>query len=97
MFQAGNKLGGRTTGAKNKITYEIKEAFTLLVKNNIQGLDADLKQLQPKDRVKLIIELSKYLLPTLKSVEAEVKTSTDVNWLDQYTEDELQILLKAQK
>lgn len=65
----GKKYGGREAGTPNKITAEIREKFTLLVDNNLNRLQDDIDKLEPRDRLKMIIELSKFVLPTLKSTE----------------------------
>lgn len=65
----GNKFGGRTKGTPNKITTELRDKFKLLVENNIDNLQMDLDELEPKDRIKTILDISKFILPTLKSTE----------------------------
>lgn len=65
----GQKFGGRTAGAVNKITAEIREHYQNLVSNNLEQLDSDLKSLEPLQRLKMIIELSKFVVPTLKATE----------------------------
>jgi hypothetical protein len=95
-FTQGNNLGrGRKQGSINKTTLSIKENYQKLIENNIDLLDADLKALSPRDRIKAIIELSKFIIPTLKQVDAEVNTTTDVSWLNQYTEEELYKILNS--
>lgn len=69
-FQHGNDYGkGRKKGSVNKATTNVRDAFTLLVQNNLEGLQSDLNALSPRDRIKAIAELSKYVLPQLKSIE----------------------------
>ena len=93
-FIQGNNLGrGRKLGSFNKTTLSIKENYQKLIEDNLEQLDNDLKSLSPKDRLKTIIELSKFIIPTLKQVDAEVNTTTDVSWLDQFTEQDLEKLL----
>ena len=65
----GIKTGGRTKGAVNKTTTEIREHFQNLVSNNLDQLNNDLKSLEPLHRLKIIIELSKFVVPTLKATE----------------------------
>ena len=65
----GVKTGGRTAGVVNKTTKEIREHFQNLVSNNLEQLDNDLKSLEPLQRLKVIIELSKFVVPTLKATE----------------------------
>jgi hypothetical protein len=65
----GVKTGGRTAGVVNKTTKEIREHFQNLVSNNLEQLENDLKSLEPLQRLKVIIELSKFVVPTLKATE----------------------------
>lgn len=65
----GVKTGGRTTGTLNKTTAEIREHYQNLVSNNLEQLDNDLKSLEPLQRLKMIIELSKFVVPTMKATE----------------------------
>ena len=63
------KTGGRTKGVLNKETAVIRESFQSLINNNLKQLGEDLKELEPKDRIKAIIDLSKFVLPTLKATD----------------------------
>jgi hypothetical protein len=65
----GIKTGGRTKGTPNHTTAEIREHFQNLVSNNLEQLNSDLKSLEPLHRLKMIIELSKFVVPTLKTTE----------------------------
>ena len=65
----GVKTGGRTAGVVNKTTKEIREHFQNLVSDNLEQLDNDLKSLEPLQRLKVIIELSKFVVPTLTATE----------------------------
>jgi len=65
----GKKFGGRTKGAANRTTTEIREYYQNLVSNNLEQLNDDLKSLEPLHRLKMIIELSKFVVPTLKATE----------------------------
>lgn len=65
----GIKTGGRTKGAVNKTTTEIREHYQKLVSDNLEQLDSDLKSLEPLQRLKMVIELSKFIVPTLKATE----------------------------
>jgi hypothetical protein len=65
----GAKTGGRTKGTLNKTTAEIREHFQNLVTDNLAQLNEDLKTLEPLQRLKMIIELSKFVVPILKATE----------------------------
>lgn len=71
-FQQGNKHGqGRKKGSKNQTPTKVREAFLMLVENNLDRLQADLESLDPKDRIKAITELAKFNVPTLKQIDFE--------------------------
>jgi len=57
------KTGGRTKGTPNKITSEIKESLKILLESNLQRLQTDIDSLEPKDRLRTLLELSKIVLP----------------------------------
>jgi len=65
----GMKTGGRAKGAPNKDTAEIRQNFQLLIENNLATLENDLKALTPKERIKAVLDLSRFVLPTLKSTD----------------------------
>jgi hypothetical protein len=65
----GKKTGGRAKGAPNKDTAEIRKLFQTLIENNLETLESDLKALSPKDRIKAVLDLSRFVLPTLKSTD----------------------------
>ncbi len=72
----GIKTGGRTKGAINKTTAEIREHFQNLISDNLDQLKEDLNGLDSLQRLKMIIELSKFVVPTLKATELTT-TGTD--------------------
>lgn len=77
-FTENNKLGnGRPKGSTNVATKEIRERFNLLVENNIEKLQEDITSLEPFQRIKVIIELSKFILPTLKSIDIAATTEAE--------------------
>jgi hypothetical protein len=75
----GIKTGGRTAGAVNKTTSEIREQFQNLITNNLDQLNEDLSSLEPLQRLKMIIELSKFVVPTLKATELTTGTENGFN------------------
>lgn len=68
-FKGTQNLNGRPKGSLNLATAEIRESFNLLVQNNIDKLQEDIDSLEPKDRIRTILDLAKFVLPTLKSTE----------------------------
>ncbi len=67
---------GRPKGSMNKATAEIRERYLCLIENNFEQLETDLRTLKANERIKAIIELSKFVLPTLKATEMKLD-STD--------------------
>jgi len=94
-FRGIRNPNGRPKGSQNLTTQSIKQNLQMLVENNLDTLDADLKALSPKDRIKAITDLCKFIVPTLKQVDAEVTNTTDVSWLNDWTEEELTKLLNS--
>ncbi len=90
----GIKTGGRTKGAVNRTTAEIRERFTLLLDNNFDKLQSDIDLLEPKDRIKTILELAKFVVPTLKATELTTPndsgfTPVTINLREELTENEI--------
>ena len=65
----GQKFGGRTKGTPNRNTDEIRQKFQLLIENNLTTLENDIKELEPKNRIKAILDLSKFVLLSIKATE----------------------------
>lgn len=63
------KSGGRQKGTPNRTTSEIREFYQKLIDENFEQMKKDLNELEPKDRLRFILELSKFVLPTLKATE----------------------------
>ena len=68
--------GGRPVGSKNNATTEIRKKYLELIENNFEQLEKDLKTLKTSERVKAIIDLSKFVLPTLKATEMSLNNET---------------------
>ena len=78
-FTKGDKninRSGRKSGSTNKTTTEIRKKYLELIENNFEQLETDLKSLKASERVKAIIELSKFILPTLKATEMSLNNET---------------------
>lgn len=63
------KSKGRPKGSKNKTTAEIRERFSELVENNLSQFQNDLDSLEPAERLKIIMAMAKFILPTLKAID----------------------------
>ena len=61
----------RTEGSKNKITQDIRLKFQTLIESTLPELERDLKTLKSSERIRAIIDLSKFVIPTLKATTLE--------------------------
>lgn len=59
---------GSRKGVQNKATAEVRRAFQLLVENNLDRMQSDLDSLKPKERLEIILQLSKFVIPQLQAV-----------------------------
>jgi len=66
-FAEGNT--GRKAGSLNRATKDIRDAFSLLIENNIDTLQKDLDSLEPKERVKLLLDMAQFVVPKLRSID----------------------------
>lgn len=69
--QSGNP-NGRPKGSQGKSTAKIKEAYHMLLENNLDNMSewlADIADDNPKDAVELMLKLSEYILPKLARQE----------------------------
>lgn len=71
--------GGRPKGAKNKSTEQIRKSFSKLLSNNLEQLETDLQSLEPKERIKYLLDIAKFVVPTLKSTEIEQVGENSIN------------------
>jgi|TARA_B110000503_G_scaffold95636_1_gene143971 hypothetical protein len=74
--QSGNPAG-RPLGSRNKSTQKIRESIQLIVENNIESIQDSLDLMNPKDKMKFMIDLMKLVLPTVRDDdEIEVVSET---------------------
>lgn len=58
-------------GVPNKATSEVRRAFKQLVERNLPQMQSDLDSLEPKDRIRFILEMAKLILPQLQSISID--------------------------
>ena len=77
------KTGGRSLGTGNKVSSELKTWIKELIDNNRQTVEADLKELEPKDRITIIEKFISYVIPKQKAIDAKINfedlSETDLN------------------
>lgn len=76
---------GRPKGSPNKSVEEVRNLVQQFVENNLETLQADFEQLEPKDRLMFIERLLKHVLPS------------PIASLEQLSESDLDILLDKLK
>ena len=81
--QTGNP-GGRPEGSKNKSTQKIRESIQLIVENNIESIQDSLDLMNPKDKMKFILDLMKLVLPALRP-EDEIQILSEKPSIDYRT------------
>ena len=87
-FENNHKLSeGRPRGSKNITTQNVRNNFQALVQNNLEQLQKDIDTLEPYERIKIIMQLSKFILPQLKSIEVEKVDPRDK--FRHYTDEQL--------
>lgn len=60
-------------GTPNRATDEVRENLKQLLEDNLATIQEDIKALEPKDRIKVLLELAKFVIPTLKATELTTK------------------------
>lgn len=90
MFKGEINLKGRPRGATNKITSEVKELINQLASDLFQSIDVN--ELKPTDKVRLFTGILPYIIP--KKAEIDTTINSNLTWLDDFTESQLEQLLK---
>lgn len=60
---------GRKAGTPNKTTAQVREALHSLLNENLERMRDDLNKMAPATRVKLLLEMAKFVIPTYKAVD----------------------------
>ena len=88
---------GRKAGVPNRSSAQIRDSFQQLLEENLEQLREDIRSLEPKERVQLLLSLANYILPKLRSTEyigeqqeITIDFSESINKVDwDKTEDEI--------
>ena len=90
-FKGIRNTNGRPKNSKNRITAEVKELINQLASDLFQSIDVN--ELKPADKVRLFTGILPYIIP--KKAEVESRVTTDLTWLDCYTEQQLEKILNT--
>lgn len=71
------RMGGRGKGTPNKVTGTVKEWLTALIDKNREQIEADLQQLEPKERLMMLEKLMQYVVPKRQAVGVDAKVDQD--------------------
>ena len=72
-----NGMKSSRKGVRNSVNKEIKEKFKLLIEDNLERLQKDINSMKSVERFNSLMQLAKYVLPTLKSVEVEANVKNN--------------------
>ncbi len=73
-FKVGNKLAGSRKGKPNKATKEIREAFKLLIEDNLPNMKvwlSDVAEEDPERALNILLKMSEFIVPKLQRQEIE--------------------------
>jgi hypothetical protein len=92
--KAGRKSSRK--GVPNKTTKAIRQYFQELLTENLDQLKHDIAMLAPENRIRVLLELSRYVVPRLNAVHyIEEKNDSQNLDLSELTDEELEMLYKV--
>ena len=72
-----NNPNGRPLGVPNKVTANLKDRVNLLIENNFNKFQSDLDNIEPKDRLSILLKLMEYVLPKQKETKIDFSNLSD--------------------
>lgn len=70
LASMAGKLGTRK-GIPNKASSQVREAFKQLVESNLPQMQSDLDSLEPKERIKFMLDMARFILPQLQTISID--------------------------
>lgn len=73
-FEKGNNLAGSRKGVPNKTTAEIRNAFQLLIEDNLDNMKvwlSDVAQEDPERALEIMLKMAEYIVPKLSRTEVK--------------------------
>lgn len=80
------KTGGRQKGTPNKATQSTRDWLNYLLNKNRVQFENDLQEIEPKERLSVLIKLLEYTTPKMQSVRANIDFHT-------LTEEQLDLVI----
>ena len=68
----GKKYGGREAGTPNRLTKELRAALKNILHQEIELLPDHFNELEPKDRLELLVKLLPFALPKVEPESYEI-------------------------
>jgi hypothetical protein len=102
-FEKGHKkLGGKIKGSVNKSTKDIKEAYKMLIENNLDNLTSWLELIaekDPKAAIYILADLSEYVIPKLARTDITSKDESIIPKFDlsKLSDEEIELMVQIQK
>lgn len=80
--ETASKAGKKSSrkGKPNRTTEEVRDLFKDLLENNMTKFQKDLDKLEPEQRLKVLLEVAKFVIPTLKSSELKGGLDLSMNY-----------------
>jgi len=75
-FAEGNE--GRPKGSVGKSNNKIREAFQMLLEDNLPTLKRDISSLEPKERVKFMLDLASFIIPKMKAIDVKSENTETI-------------------
>ena len=72
-----NKYGGRKKGTPNKLTKELRSVLKEVIYNELENIEEQLDELEPKQRLELVIKLMPYVFPKMESASHMINEPLD--------------------
>ena len=75
------RLGGRSKGTSNKATTTLKEWISVILDENRVQFEADLKEMLPAERVRVMSQMFGYIVPKQQAISMEAQIETEYRQL----------------
>ena len=74
----GKKYGGREKGTPNRLTKELRSVLKDIVYQELEKIEEHLNELEPKERLELVLKLMPYTLPKVNNISHT--TNEPLDW-----------------
>jgi hypothetical protein len=78
----GSKTGGREVGTPNKVTKELRDRLNALIQQEFDSIDGLLSQLEPKERLDVLVRLMRLVLPKPENDNQGIDLQPQIIWIE---------------